>query len=164
MNTDRQTISNLLAENNRKNISVVGKIDSVLYPLYILNNVVLDGYKHYYTKDISGECLIIQNNMCFDNIHLYYEFMSDEGRRAYADIINNVFQSRINSLLRPLNIERYMLNDLEVASVKMLTSIHVTSLSLFGIEDTMMSLDLYKAKIKASDNYKKYLETKIGAA
>ncbi len=100
-----------------------------------------------------------------DNIHLYYEFMSDEDKYTHSDLIHKILiLERQFQVFKQLEInvndestwkkiqEKHIEKQIENKRTEW-----VTDLKIFGIKDILKPIDEYIAEIKASSEYKKYL-------
>lgn len=90
-----------------------------------------------------------------DNIHLYYEFMSDEDKNSYVDILDVLLYAR----LKEIGLEKLEINNVHkhIEKVYYKDTAMFISYSLFGIKDTLKPIDEYIADIKESSEYKEYL-------
>ena len=93
-----------------------------------------------------------------DNIHLYYEFMSDEDLQKNINILENIFMQRSLKVARFFNMYNC---DFFPLAVKTSSEIGKTSsLYIFGVKDTLKPIDEYIKEIKESSEYKEYIESK----
>ena len=96
-----------------------------------------------------------------DNIALYYEFMGEEDKNKYKELLSDLFIDRHeNYVLKSLNLDyfgtkQYMTNVLSNTFQQFRIG-----LSFFGIKDTLKPIDEYIEEIKASSEYKEYIESK----
>lgn len=81
-----------------------------------------------------------------DNIHLYYEFMSDEDLERNEKVIYHKLMNRASLVQLPLSITP---KDLQ-KNAEYKNSI----LTIFGIKDTLKPIDEYIEEIKESEKYK----------
>ena len=88
-----------------------------------------------------------------DNIHLYYEFMSDEDLKGYSELLNEIVDERFDYIEDVLNFKESSNYNSEDAFDVYMSS----KLTLFGIKDTLKPIDEYIAEIKESSEYKKYI-------
>lgn len=82
-----------------------------------------------------------------DNIHLYYEFMSDEDIKKYRHIIMPMFNDRLEIINKSIKLDAMYISAI--------------SLSVFGIKDTLKPIDEYIAEIKATEEYRAYISSKL---
>jgi len=88
-----------------------------------------------------------------DNIHLYYEFMSDEDLKENRGILNISFRSR-NRVIEDL----FCIDLLQVGfSFDTIGDLAIGQV-IFGVKDTLKPIDEYLAEIKESDAYKEYVK------
>jgi len=80
-----------------------------------------------------------------DNIHLYYEFMSDEDLVTHKDVLFFIFSDR----------SFYVSSSIKLPEKSI--SFNSKVLSILGIKDTLKPIDEYIADIKASDAYREYI-------
>lgn len=86
-----------------------------------------------------------------DNIHLYYEFMSDED-------LEKIFKN--SSFLHDIQLDRFFkIAELLRINTKEFEKFKKSFLSdaYFGIKDVLKPIDEYIAEIKASSEYKEYI-------
>ncbi len=86
-----------------------------------------------------------------DNIHLYYEFMSDED-------LEKIFKN--SSFLHDIQLDRFFkIAELLRINTKEFEKFKKSFLSdaYFGIKDVLKPIDEYIAEIKASSEYKEYM-------
>ena len=86
-----------------------------------------------------------------DNIHLYYEFMSDDDIKEYSSLIDDIFEDRLDLLLKEFKSLEYN----QITTDKYFT-FFVSGLICFGTKDTLKPIDEYIVEIKASEEYKAY--------
>ena len=101
--------------------------------------------------------LLIEDVITKDNIHLYYEFMSDEDIKTYKDILNISFRSRKEAIEAHLSIDLLALD----SSKFIFNNCYLINSSIFGIEDTLKPIDEYIEEIKAGSEYKEYISRNI---
>lgn len=104
-----------------------------------------------------------------DNIHLYYEFMSDEDLKKYKEILADIFEARKD--LIPAYFENISLKgtgkwfgfDGAGDGKKSIIELDNTWGSftikqfVFGVKDTLKPIDEYITEIKDSAAYKEYI-------
>ncbi len=95
-----------------------------------------------FTIDLINESIITK-----DNIHLYYEFMSDEDIKKYRHIIMPMFNDRLEIINKSIKLDAMYISAI--------------SLSVFGIKDTLKPMEEYIAEIKASKEYLHYMSSKL---
>jgi len=78
-----------------------------------------------------------------DNIHLYYEFMSDEDKNIYHNLIWTLLVERYKFIIKTLS-----LCDFQVG------------VGFFKVKDTLKPIDEYIEEIKESSKYKEYIKNK----
>lgn len=90
-----------------------------------------------------------------DNIHLYYEFMSDEDIEKFDKILNNnFFANRSTEVMRCLNFEKIEnWNNYQFFYSKENFCI---GFEAFGIKDILKPIDEYIEEIKNSDAFKEF--------
>ena len=92
-----------------------------------------------------------------ENIHLYYEFMSDEDIKKHKEILNISFRAR-NEVIEV----HFCIDLLTVNSSKFIfDNCYLIGSSLFGVKDTLRPIDDYIQDIKASSEYKEYISKNI---
>jgi len=100
--------------------------------------------------------LVIQDTITKDNIHLYYEFMSNKDIKNNINIISNILYSRHIKVNKELFLSSVNLDEKnKYVFVSRLESVFATVVS-FGVKDTLKPIDEYVAEIKASKEYKEY--------
>lgn len=90
-----------------------------------------------------------------DNIHLYYEFMSDEDAAKdhyYVNMLNYTFKDRLIATYRILNDDKAVKKTLKITKHQN----NWIGLSIFGVKDTLKPIDEYIKEIKESSEYKEY--------
>lgn len=91
-----------------------------------------------------------------DNIHLYYEFMSDEDLYNYSPIINDILDDRLVAISKILpitkNTDSSSITYKNGADIK---KCYVTKQWFFESKDTLKPIDEYIEEIKESEAYKK---------
>ena len=105
--------------------------------------------------------LLIQDVITKDNIHLYYEFMSDEDLKKYRIILGSLFNNRNWDIIKFIDD----LNSNDKTNINFnLDWIEGTLLctknQVFGVKDTLKSIHEYIADIKESIQYKEYMNNK----
>jgi len=126
-----------------------------------------NGVKHYLAADfysVSSEFDFLKVVVTKDNIHLYYEFMSDEYKRDNAIILHNIFNRRRAKISRILdmNTQEYTENIIEHFKKSIVFSDPCclsVGLVVFGVKDTLKPIDEYIAEIKESDEYKEFIKS-----
>jgi len=88
-----------------------------------------------------------------DNIHLYYEFMSDEDLEKYGYILNDIFENRQRNIS---NILKINLTDIELMQFEHYAHFQIVGLISYGIKDTLKPTDEYIEEIKGSSEYKNH--------
>lgn len=85
------------------------------------------------------------------NIHLYYEFMSDEDLKKYADILDDIFNDRLDIIENTIsfNIANYYSK-----TKRFKRKLYILSFSFFGVRDKLKPIDEYIKEIKDSEQYK----------
>ena len=95
-----------------------------------------------------------------DNIHLYYEFMSDEDIESHRKILALIFNERVKITLNHLNQQdRLNLSRFDILFLWSSDKLIIGSW-MFGIKDTLKPIDEYIAEIKASEEYKGYVASR----
>lgn len=101
-----------------------------------------------------------------DNIHLYYEFMSDDDLEKNIDwsIRSNVFAERIIHITNIFGwrydsgiLKLQYWEDFDKYWIK---NENCTKFYFFGVKDTLKPIDEYIKEIKESDSYKAYIANK----
>lgn len=87
-----------------------------------------------------------------DNIHLYYQFMSDEDLEKYSYILDDIFDARLDIFKNEISNIEY-----EELSSDTEYGFNITGLILFGTKDTLKPIDEYIAEIKGNTSYLNYL-------
>jgi len=95
-----------------------------------------------------------------DNIHLYYEFMSDDDKSKYSVILSQLFYSRQGMAINIFNVKNAYNNKNVLNIVWNYHNKNVCGYSIFGIKDTLKPIDEYISDIKESSEYKEYIESK----
>ena len=124
--------------------------------------------------DLIGGKLFVEATITKDNIHLYYEFMSEEDLIKHKVIISDVFDSRKN-LLPPFfkniylkgkgvwhGIEGFIDSKQEIVNLPMTYGNYTLKQSIFGVEDTLKPIEEYIEGIKSSEEYMNFLWEKLG--
>jgi len=99
-----------------------------------------------------------------DNIHLYYEFMSDEDRKLNAGLIENILRSqdRTHDILKQLKMVTKtdeLISKKQFYATRFENSYLFKSIVYFGVKDTLKPIDEYVAEIKESSEYKEYINS-----
>lgn len=91
-----------------------------------------------------------------ENIHLYYELMSNDAISKHRNILHTFFNTRL-----PLNIEDFLEIDREVINdnwkYECFSDGKVKKQSYFDVKDTLKPIEQYIAEIKYSNAYKSYI-------
>ena len=96
-----------------------------------------------------------------DNIHLYYEFMSDEDKKLNKVILRNSIHKRKLLVLKSLNLV-LSYDDEKKCNFKYIDiQSKYLGYSIFGVKDTLKPINEYIAEIKESSEYKEYISFKI---
>jgi hypothetical protein len=107
-------------------------------------------------------------NVTKDNIHLYYEFMSDEDLKENHKILNLIFNHRYDKVVKVLNHYAKRSDDYVSLTDSFVIEPNSESfddanyrafvgLQAFGVKDTLKPTEEYIAEIKASEEYKAYV-------
>lgn len=123
------------------------------------------------------DCMIVDikgHTITKDNIHLYYEFMSDDDLSKYSNMLLATITKRISIVLDNLELTKNdagNFEDMELhghfeGKFQKLDSTYGTiplKYFTFGVKDTLKPIDEYIAEIKDSNTYKEYIasNTKI---
>jgi len=90
-----------------------------------------------------------------DNIHFYYEFMSDEDLKKTGGILSFIFNPRMVVIKNDINFKNidsdYFFFNSRIFNGKTLEQ------SFFGVKDTLKPIDEYIEEIKGSSEYKEYI-------
>jgi len=117
------------------------------------NNDTIITFEEKYQNII---CKYLYNNLDLtitkDNIHQYYEFMSDDDLEKYKQILNSIFTDRYSYLYDKIKIK------LDMLEIKTLFGSFHVGLKLFKMKDTLKPIDKYIEEIKASNEYKEYIK------
>ena len=90
-----------------------------------------------------------------DNIHLYYEFMSDEELEIHKEVIQQTFFTRLDKIKISCNIKN-LWNFKHYNVLKRSSDLSVLSICIFGVKDTLKDINDYIKEIKNSKEYKEY--------
>lgn len=116
-----------------------------------------NNYEHCGASEdgVCPECAQAQDSIIVtkDNIHLYYEFMSDEDLLINERVTDSVFENRRSAIKTALNIKSFDLMKYENFEDG---TRFVIKISFFGIKDTLKPIDEYIKEIKASKEYIAY--------
>lgn len=115
-----------------------------------LNVAIVEGYRKNYTVEYG--CLYIEAIVTFDSLHKYYRYFDEEDILMYADIINNVFQDRINKLCgsaTKLGRNSFF----KLANVDILKEKFIVSFDLFGIKDNLQPIEQLIDEVVQSKDY-----------
>jgi len=148
MEKRKELLKIMLKKYNKQKIKVVDKIDSNFAGSLCNGDIKI-------VFDVDKDFLIIQDNITIDNIHLYYEFMSDEDLPLHHRTIRNVFYDRKNLILKYLYLTNSLNNEKLIQFIY-----HKYTQSFFGIKDILKPIDEYIAEIKDSEGYGEYLAKK----
>ena len=103
-----------------------------------------------------------------DNIHLYYEFMSDEDLELHKIMIACVLGDRDREIFKQLfspsssnQDEKFTIFCGHSSDKRSLNSTYKIQQTVFGVKDTLKPIDEYIAEIKASEAYKAYIGTTL---
>jgi len=105
-----------------------------------------------------------------DNIHLYYEFMSDTESKEYSYLLQKILHSRCKNILRNLYLidtstpswqkEFEKFKQKEFYYVGGRGHYFIYKSFIFGVKDILKPIDEYIEDIKASSEYKEYNKIK----
>ena len=103
-------------------------------------------------------CDGLSTNITKDNIHLYYEFMNCDDIRKYSSILNKIFETRFDKIIKNFNVdidtlETYTDKDTEIAIFDTNYRIeeyakNSIGIFCFNIKDTLKPIDEYINEIK----------------
>jgi len=117
-----------------------------------------DGINEGYDKRGTLNDIIQDFPITKDNIHLYYEFMSDEDKNAHIELIDGILYSRlyivITDKLKIENFSRFLNKTYGKDTASFI------AYDFFGVKDTLKPIDEYIEEIKASIEYKEYIANK----
>lgn len=126
------------------------------------------------SKKEIAEYLLKQNvEITKDNIHLYYEFMSDEDLLDNSLLLitgSNEINKRFNKVVETLNLSKddycgayndtviygFTNGDPEFKKLNVSWGAFILRYEIFGIKDTLKPIDEYIKEIKESEAYKNY--------
>ena len=98
-------------------------------------------------------------NITKDNIHLYYEFMSDTDTWfVYNKILNGIFEDRTQKIIQELHLLSSYDRNFLIRSFN--REGDYLSLNSFGVQDTLKPIREYIEEIKESSEYKEYIKNK----
>ena len=83
-----------------------------------------------------------------ENIHLYYEFMSDEDIEKYKEILTEIFQYRYSRIFDNVNLH------ISHLVFKTVEKYYYVGQTVFGVKDNLQPIDEYIEEIKESEAYK----------
>ena len=133
--------------------AIFGTIDT-LQPIneYIEEIKASNEYKKFIKETLrknyeSGTVVITE-----DNIALYYEFMGDKDKKKNFEILNPLFYERISDIKRRLGTK--ISDFIQIENIDCLFTIGII---VFGIKDTLKSIDKYIHEIETSSEYKKFI-------
>ena len=101
-----------------------------------------------------------------ENLHLYYNFMSDEDLIYYRVIVADVLEKRLNQIadiinlknnkeLQVFGVEGFNNSDTsKIHSLKVVFCHYLLRTVIYGIKDTLKPIDDYLEEIRESENYK----------
>lgn len=119
--------------------------------------------------DANNEYQYFKDEITKDNVHLYYEFMSDEEIKSLdssnlrdiktgTPVISTILSGRMIAVRETLSIHPAILDNYKKYTFGLNDS--VLSQSIFGVKDLLKPIDEYIAEIKESDIYKNYVANK----
>lgn len=89
-----------------------------------------------------------------DNIHLYYEFMSDDELQKNNKILSKVFDERFAPICFGLKLDVQKLQgNMKFAYIYN----KIVEQEVFGVKDVLKPIDEYIKEIKESSEYKNYI-------
>ena len=92
-----------------------------------------------------------------ENIHLFYEFMSDEDLYKYADILDDILQEHLLIISEELNISSdILLDNSKIQTLEFQDEDKYLKISIFNNRVELQTIDEYIKEIKDSNDYKKY--------
>lgn len=114
------------------------------------------------------------NGITKDNIHLYYEFMSNEDKiKVSHTLLNLLFKARALEINKVLNtLYSSELSDLKVINITYYKTNKTSKPAIydngkcldwggnFGIKDTLNPINEYIKQIKQSEQYQQYIKNK----
>lgn len=114
----------------------------------------------------NNEYQYLNDEITVENIHLYYEFMSDEEIKSLdssnlrdiktgTPIITTILSGRMIAVREALSIHPAILDNFKKYIFGLNDS--VLSQSIFGIKDTLKPVEVYVSEIKDSEDYKNYI-------
>lgn len=132
--------------------------------LAVASDLSVDELEQLSKKEFNDLISVIYEEVVItkDNIHLYYEFMSDEDLENWSKNLDIVFleRSRLLGVLKTtsdvLKDNSYILDKYEEVTTSKYDNRFI-ALSMFGVKDTLKPIDEYIAEIKESDAYKEYI-------
>lgn len=115
-----------------------------------------------------------------DNIHLYYEFMSDEDLKKYSNLLSSIIAVRFYKVVEILNLPKNTNGgfdnsniygviaqpqgyfDKQFMKLKCTYGATLLKYDVFEVKDTLNPIDEYIEEIKASKAYKEYIKQSSG--
>jgi len=149
----KEFIKELLKKYNKQKIKVVEKINPVDAGAMSNGDIKI-------VFDIERDFLIIEDVITKDNIHLYYEFMSDDDLEENGELVESTLLKRKEQIIKKLNISNldFVSN---VSNLCASEPFFILNSILFGIKDTLKPINEYIIEIKGSSEYKKYVYSSI---
>lgn len=89
-----------------------------------------------------------------ENIHLYYEFMSDEDLENHQEILSEIFEDRYSQVFSSVNLHATYFK------IKIINKYYNVGQSFFEKKDMLIPIDEYIKEIKESEAYIKYIAEK----
>ena len=106
---------------------------------------------------------LLNNNVKItkENIHLYYEFMSDEDIIKYGGLLLNTIRERTNELVPHFDnqVLHYGVKSIDCKKLSLdlpRSAVYRLKIEVHGVKDTLKPIDEYITQIKDSDAYKEY--------
>lgn len=103
--------------------------------------------------------LVIEDIISKDNIHLYYEFMSEDDLEKYNSFIDDILKDRIIKIHTSLDID--FLEFIDNCIVASFFEDSYISFISFGVKDILKPIEEYIKEIKESEQYKEYMSKKV---
>jgi len=110
--------------------------------------------------DLVNDKILVEANITKDNIHLYYEFMSEDDKKYHCYILDDILGIRCGEVRKVI---RYPYAYSTFKSFNYCTGLNGAkcfnfySRSEFGVEDTLKPIEEYITEIKKSEAYKEYM-------
>jgi len=126
-----------------------------------LQSKLYEKYSHTFSiNDCVLAAELVTNSILItkDNIHLYYEYMSDEELEKYSSLIWIVLSERHFKIIEKLQVDKekiYSKNDNTLLFYRV--NNFKIGFSWFGAKDTLKPIYQYITEIKASEKYLTYL-------